>query len=1420
MSATTVGHATPTAQRTGSQLVVAEEHASDGLVSLPGHNDTAVHSHDLGGEESAQDSDDPGGEDSAHLAKLGSMLFLPGLREWASSSMSFSAGQIFRAWFLHVRCFGGIQQRLGADVHAALGQYVMPNLGCPKDVEEAAGGGLRMLAGRITRIIRSDGSVERENADQEAAWEETSNSDDAWMQMHKDMFPGREVIFVEWAIDGCERGGYALPNRWGLAMAGKLGNEQQASFPLCLASQEAVEEAKKEVAARLARKGLADVASKEMMGRSDKHELSSPQKKEGVMGSRRKGKRPLLLQKGGLMGMTASSVLKHNAVGILDAIQCPIAEGTGAVQISPADDVEKDSKQTAYPFPADESWSRAVSPLPREAWTQQSLRTPVHHSSLSSQMSMLQSGGCSASATSTFEAETLSGPERPRQGFVQQDALFGTNDFFSQTDDTSKTEKITIHHFFKPKFVKSRFLGKIISAATSTRQSNVKNDSDAQSTTVPRNLMFVAARVKQESIAARKRVQILSSGGEHVTTATGGKSNRRVPFQCRIAAETELRFLPKIVAANPGRPKSILIVKPMNKKMSLHQVCNFSTEMRRLQTSTLVVSDMTDFMDVKNLLHTVKLTLGSRQTNQVRVQVLSTICLSRVYLGDESISFFIQGLLDSADCQLEHLCLKKNNLGDQGAAKIAECLCMKIDIVSGLKWRSMGEKNPDAKGIELKPRKHFKLTKALENKTEFTEEEFNTFGLDQVLCTNHFIKIETESWTSFFQPVVTSRQRYGVACTLRTLLLEQNEIGDKGASVLSAAIADHPRLEFLNLSNNVITDKGAQDVSVNLKKNHTLRHLSLDANRIVGAGNESFDRTVRHDTAGGRQFTILSGTQAQLRIVRSKSPKSVSSSRMVFHGADTEAQEFDRFTLDKRNKRTNHTIDKVNMLSDREKAVEESFLLDSRKTKGREQKYQKNIKMALQELAQKEEDNLAAVAVVADIAKTLGKLRKLLATVVKERNAGWKGTAKRIEEEIDFYVREQGRKTAQIEESGDHARQDSCHLLYQKSLVITAEDMIKDRFAPTAEFLDQLHRIYGPQQVDVEEGHDDFPPHGTMQAFLFDPSQVHSGLLVSPLDTEQMSEGRQVNESDERNSLASESQPEASGLQWERTGAEHPPVNGRLLENNDLSQALGRTTHFTQEQWDEFCIDDLRLDHYIQGFDSKNGESCFFRPCFISGPIVATHTTITYRQGYSDWNAALLDPVLPFGSPSYIEFTILEQPATVKRCNMLFGLSQEPLDVQTAPFLLESGIMLFPRRGRVFTNGKAIHSQAREVSLEKDDTLAMLVDAAQTRLTFYHTHLGVRSEVCHVALDELHGWNQTPSSPRKFYWAVTLGISGQQLEASSGRIARERVIAQNRKRMEAAAAATAASVSIDLDAENACLADKGDRTEYGDDAFE
>ena len=85
---------------------------------------------------------------------------------------------------------------------------------------------------------------------------------------------------------------------------------------------------------------------------------------------------------------------------------------------------------------------------------------------------------------------------------------------------------------------------------------------------------------------------------------------------------------------------------------------------------------------------------------------------------------------------------------------------------------------------------------------------------------------------------------------------------------------------------------------------------------------------------------------------------------------------------------------------------------------------------------------------------------------------------------------------------------------------------------------------------------------------------------------------------------------EFSGLKWLNTG-DSPPTNGRQLENVWLARALTRggkanvavfrahlvedparacTHEFSQEEWDEFGILDLRFDDYI-----KAGE-CYFRP--------------------------------------------------------------------------------------------------------------------------------------------------------------------------------------------------------------------------------
>jgi len=67
-----------------------------------------------GSEESG--SDDENSADAQHLAKLGSLLFLPGLKAWALSTVGFTAGQVFGAWHQFVQHYGGVQQRIGTKV--------------------------------------------------------------------------------------------------------------------------------------------------------------------------------------------------------------------------------------------------------------------------------------------------------------------------------------------------------------------------------------------------------------------------------------------------------------------------------------------------------------------------------------------------------------------------------------------------------------------------------------------------------------------------------------------------------------------------------------------------------------------------------------------------------------------------------------------------------------------------------------------------------------------------------------------------------------------------------------------------------------------------------------------------------------------------------------------------------------------------------------------------------------------------------------------------------------------------------------------------------------------------------------------------------------------------------------------------------
>jgi hypothetical protein len=63
----------------------------------------------------------------------------------------------------------------------------------------------------------------------------------------------------------------------------------------------------------------------------------------------------------------------------------------------------------------------------------------------------------------------------------------------------------------------------------------------------------------------------------------------------------------------------------------------------------------------------------------------------------------------------------------------------------------------------------------------------------------------------------------------------------------------------------------------------------------------------------------------------------------------------------------------------------------------------------------------------------------------------------------------------------------------------------------------------------------------------------------------------------------------ASGLKWRNVGSSQPK-KGRKLENLPLAKALERQTKFTHMQWAKFCIEDLRIDDFIEA------QSSYFKP--------------------------------------------------------------------------------------------------------------------------------------------------------------------------------------------------------------------------------
>jgi len=81
----------------------------------------------------------------------------------------------------------------------------MPTRGCAAQIEQDAGG----LAGRIARIVRGDGIIETQEKtgrQERKSAEMLCGTEEERIESEEMTGDGRVVVFVEWSVDGVEKG--------------------------------------------------------------------------------------------------------------------------------------------------------------------------------------------------------------------------------------------------------------------------------------------------------------------------------------------------------------------------------------------------------------------------------------------------------------------------------------------------------------------------------------------------------------------------------------------------------------------------------------------------------------------------------------------------------------------------------------------------------------------------------------------------------------------------------------------------------------------------------------------------------------------------------------------------------------------------------------------------------------------------------------------------------------------------------------------------------------------------------------------------------------------------------------------------------------------------------------------------------------
>ena len=193
------------------------------------------------------------------------------------------------------------------------------------------------------------------------------------------------------------------------------------------------------------------------------------------------------------------------------------------------------------------------------------------------------------------------------------------------------------------------------------------------------------------------------------------------------------------------------------------------------------------------------------------------------------------------------LSLTSNNIGDRGAAAIAEALKSNTELTSlHLGYNTIGPSGAAALAEALKS--NTALTKLWLHDNKIGDS--GSVAIAEALKSNTVLtELRLDSNNIGDSGAVAIAEALKSNTALTWLDLNSNDIGDIGATAIAEALKNNTALTYLYLYNNAIGDIGATAIAEALKNNTALTHLYLYYNTIGDSGAAALAEALKGNTA-------------------------------------------------------------------------------------------------------------------------------------------------------------------------------------------------------------------------------------------------------------------------------------------------------------------------------------------------------------------------------------------------------------------------------------------------------------------------------------------------------------------------------------------------------------------------------------------